>query len=81
MNRKISGTLIPPENSGEQGLFVHDLAHDFKVDDKVTDITAVENGWPDFEDVVVAVDGSNVKVRYSSGTERSKMHINLQKRD
>lgn len=61
----------------EHDLFVYNPHHSFAVKDKVVDLTAKENGWPDVEGVVTEVDGSNVKVRYTSGKERWKMHINL----
>jgi hypothetical protein len=59
-------------------LFVHPIKHDFKVGDRVYDLTAMENGWPDAIGEVIEVDGSQVKVRYESGNERWKMHINLE---
>ena len=77
--REYKGILIPPEKEGEADLFVHDVRHSFAVRTDVIDITAEENGWPDVKGKVVAVDGSNIKVRYESGTERWKMHINLRK--
>ena len=77
--RRYKGALIPPQKEGEAALFVHDVRHPFKIGDDVVDITAEENEWPDVKGQVVQVDGSNVKVRYESGTERWKMHINLRK--
>lgn len=55
------------------------LAGGFQVSDKVVDITAIENQWPDQRGTVIEVDGSMVKVRYDSGAMRWKMHINLRK--
>jgi hypothetical protein len=73
------GVLVPPEKEGDVTLFVHSVRHPFEVGDVVMDITAEENEWPDVRGKVVEVDGSNIKVRYESGTERWKMHINLRK--
>ena len=47
------------------------------IGDKVTDITAEANNWPDKNGEVIEVDGTNVKVRYASGKERWKKEINL----
>ena len=49
-------------------IYVYPINHSFKVGDK----TAKENNWPDVE-----VDGSHIKVKYTSGNERWKMHISL----
>jgi hypothetical protein len=49
----------------------------FKVGDKVVDMTAEANGWPDVEGEIIQVDGSNIKVRYTSGNERWKLPINI----
>lgn len=77
--RRFEGTLIPPRREGDAALFVHSTKHEFAEGDDVVDVTAEENGWPDVKGKVVQVDGSNVKVRYESGNERWKMHINLRK--
>lgn len=79
MSRFEEGTLIPPEREGEAALFVHNPLHSFAVGDVVVDITAEENGWPDVRGEVIEVDGSQIKVRYESGIERWKRHINLRK--
>lgn len=60
-------------------LYVHPISHSFKVGDKVVDKTAEQNDWPDKNGEVVEVDGSNVKVKYGSGNQRWKMHINLRR--
>lgn len=49
----------------------------FQVGDKVIDRTAEEEGWQDVSGEVIQVDGSNVKVRYTSGNTRWKMPVNL----
>lgn len=49
----------------------------FRIDDKVKDLTAIKRGWPDVYGTVLEDDGSNVKVKYESGTERWKRDINL----
>ncbi len=60
-------------------LYVHPITHNFEVGNKVIDRTAEANGWPDKNGKVVEVDGSNVKVKYTSGNERWKMHISLRR--
>lgn len=47
------------------------------VGDKVLDVTAMRNGWPDQEGEIIELDGSNIKVRYNSGNERWKAAWNL----
>lgn len=49
----------------------------YLVGDDVADLTALHRGWPDRRGEVIEVDGSNVLVRYPSGTERWKADINL----
>ena len=49
----------------------------FEIGDKVVDLTASKNDWPDQKGEVIEVDGSNIKVRYESGNERWKKDINL----
>lgn len=49
----------------------------YLVGDDVADLTALHRGWPDRHGEVIEVDGSNVLVRYPSGTERWKADINL----
>lgn len=51
----------------------------FQAGDQVIDLTAETNGLPDRTGEVIAIDGSGVKVRYTSGTERWKRHIKLTK--
>lgn len=63
--------------NSDDDLYLYPLRHNFKVGDKVIDITAELSGWPDKEGEVIRVDGSNVKVRYTSGNERWKMHVRL----
>lgn len=58
-------------------MYLYPLNSDFKIGDKVMDETAESNGWPDRFGEVIEVDGSQVRVRYESGNERWKMHINL----
>ena len=58
-------------------IFVLPITHEFKVGDEVVDKTAKMHGWPDNEGVVEEVDGSMVKVRYTSGAEHWKMYINI----
>lgn len=58
-------------------LFVYPLTGDFKPSDKVIDTTAEYNGWSDTKGTVLEVDGSHVKIKYESGAERWKKHINL----
>lgn len=77
--RRYKGTLIPRKNNEETNLFVHEVTHEFQVGDTVIDLTAEEQGWPDLQGEIVDVDGAQIKVRYTSGTERWKMHINLRK--
>ncbi len=73
--------LILPETGGDKALHLLPCRGNFQAGDTVTDLTAMENGWPDREGIVEEVDGSHVKVKYSpSGTVRWKMHINLQKK-
>ena len=55
------------------------LSSGFRIGDKVIDLTAQKNGWEDLYGKVVQVDGSNIKVRYKSGNERWKIHINLER--
>lgn len=59
-------------------IYVHPLNSGFKVGDMVIDKTARNNGWLDVYGVVIEVDGSHVRVRYGTGNERWKMHINLE---
>lgn len=75
------GTLIPPADgkSDEPYLFIEPIRTSLKAGDKVCDETAEVNGWPDVNGYVIEVDGSNVKVRYESGNERWKLHINLRR--
>lgn len=54
--------------------------HDFQVGDRVFDKNAAADGWPDAYGEVVAIQGPFAKVRYRSGFERWKLHVNL-KRD
>ena len=60
-------------------LFVHPISHPFKPGDSVVDKTAEANGWSDYYGKVLSVDGSHVKVKYTSGNVRWKMHISLRK--
>jgi len=69
------------ETKSVHELRLYPLQGGFKVGDRVVDTTAEANGWPDLHGVVEEVDGSNVKVRYESGSVRWKMHINLRLRD
>jgi len=78
---KMKGSFIPPKKEGEVGLFIHDIEHGFKGGDKIVDITAEKNNWPDMTGEIVEIDGTNIKVRYASGNERWKMSINLRKAD
>lgn len=78
MSKRIyKGTPILSEGGNGAPLFIHDVNHSFKEGDSVIDMTAEENGWPDVKGTVIAVDGSHIKVRYKSGAERWKKHINL----
>ena len=58
-------------------VYVYPLRPSVAVWQRVIDITAEANGWPDVRGVVTEIDGSNVKVKYDSGAERWKMHINV----
>ncbi len=50
---------------------------DWNVGDKVWDLSALANNWPDQIGIVVEVDGTNVEVEYPSGIRRWKMSVNL----
>lgn len=49
----------------------------YQVGQRVIDLTAQYEGWPDVEGEIIEVDGSNVRVRYTSSNERWKKDINL----
>ena len=51
---------------------------DWNAGDKVWDLTALANNWPDQIGRVLEVDGTNVLVEYASGTQRWKMSVNLE---
>jgi hypothetical protein len=49
----------------------------FAIGDKVIDRTAEMYKWDDIQGEIVDIDGSNIKVKYTSGNERWKMSIDL----
>lgn len=53
----------------------------FEVGDLVVDLTAEAIGWPDQRGVILAVDGSNIEVKYTSGVVRWKACWNLRRVD
>jgi len=73
--------VVPPwqkaDNPMKKILYVHPVVHVFKAGDKIVDKTAIRLMFADLKGEVIAVDGSNVHVRYTSGNTRWKKHINL----
>ncbi len=70
---------MKPEDEKLSLVFVP-IRHNFEKGDLVIDLTAKRNGWPEDEGVIIEVGGSYIKVRYPSGQERWKEHINLKKK-
>lgn len=71
-------------------IYIYPVSHNFKVGDRVVNRTSEAHNkaalpgqrrWPDVKGEIVEIDGSNIKVKYHSGNERWKIHINLRKRD
>ena len=76
--RKVWRLLHAPEHRERTNILPLDGG--FQAGDQVVDLTAEAKGWPDREGEVIDIDGSGVKVRYASGTERWKRHISLSKK-
>ncbi len=67
-------------------LEVAEIDHSFEIGDEVIDINAQNHNlntqaehWPDVNGRVVDIDGTNIKVEYTSGTKRWKLHTSLKK--
>jgi hypothetical protein len=63
---------------GENAMNQFEYAELFKIGDKVWDRTAIYYNWDDYQGIIIDIDGSNVKVRYTpSGNQRWKKITNL----